>query len=139
MPQIDRAAIKNYFKPFPVWAVLCIIIGVPLIALYGIGLSPIAVGVLALVFNKKPTDQQMDEWLAEEIKFLNEKALSKLGIDASHCVRQPIVVYGPRVENTGFPPGSHLIFRYLVAGGSFPPGSHLIFRYLVAGGSILVM
>ena len=79
--------------------------------LKGIGLVPIVIGVLILVLTKKPTDQQMDEWFALEIEDLNQKALSKLGIDASQCVAKSVVVYGPRVENMG---GANL----LVAKGS---------------------
>ena len=101
MEEIDRRAIRNYFKPFPWWAVFCIIIGLPLLALKGLGLIPIAIGVLGIVLHKKPTDQQMDAWFEGEIKVLNQQALKKLGVDDSDCVAAPVVVYGPRVENTG--------------------------------------
>lgn len=101
MSDIDRKAITNYFKPFPMWAVWCIVIGVPLLRAYGLGIILIAIGIIALVTLKRPTDQQMDQWWQEEIQSLKTKALGKIGFDSADCVAEPVVVWGPRVANTG--------------------------------------
>lgn len=103
MQQIDRSAIVNYFKPFPTWAVVMIVIGVPLLFAKGFGLIFIAIGVIGIVLYSKgrPTDQQMDAWFEEEIKVLNERALKKIGVDAADCVAPAEAIYGPRVQNTG--------------------------------------
>lgn len=92
-----REQIKKYFKPFPKWAVWMIIIGLPFLYFYGLGLVLIGIGIWALVDStKKPSDAQMDAWLEEDLKVLHGKALSKTGTDASELVGEPVMVTGPR-------------------------------------------
>jgi hypothetical protein len=104
-----RRHIKKYFKPFPKWAVGMIIIGLPLLALYGLGLVLIGIGILGLVDgSKKPSDAQMDSWLEEDLNMLHGKALSKTGTDASELVGEPVMVTGPRVWNVA---DAHIAFN----------------------------
>ena len=102
MEQEKRSQIKKYFKKFPKWAVWMIVIGLPLIAAYGLGLIPIAIGIWGLVtYYQKPTDEQMDAWIQEDLKDLQARALAKTGIDQSELIGEPVMVYGPRFWNIG--------------------------------------
>lgn len=97
-----REQIKKYFKPFPKWAVWMIIIGLPFLYFYGLGLVLIGLGIWALVedWTKKPDDAQMDAWLEEDLREAHRKALSKTGTDASELVAEPVTVTGPRFWDT---------------------------------------
>ena len=97
-----RAAIKKYFASFPKWAVWAIIIGLPLTAAWGIGLLLIIPGILVLVsFYKKPTDAEMDKFIAEDLSLAIKKSLKKASIDESELVGESVVVTGPRIWDTG--------------------------------------
>ena len=117
MAQIDRKGIENYFKPFPKWAAWFIVLGVITIPAYGLGIVLIIIGILGLVLNKRPSDTQMDNWFTEESNDFQGKALSKCGVDSTECVAEPVVVWGPRIENRGNAPllvkkGKDSIIRY---------------------------
>lgn len=106
MSDIDRKAIANYFKPFPKWAVWCIVIGVALLfteeqSSVVIGIILIAIGIIRLVTMKRPSDQQMDQWWQQEDASLMAKSLGKAGFDSADCVAEPVTVWGPRVASTG--------------------------------------
>lgn len=104
-----REQIKKYFKPFPKWAVWMIGIGIPSLALQGLGLLLIGVGIWGLVaWSKRPTDAQMDAWLDEDLRMLPPKALSKTGTDPSDLVAEPVMITGPRLSDIA---NAHLAFR----------------------------
>ena len=106
--ETKRKMIRGYFKKFPKWAVIFIIIGL-LIMLGGSGGAFVA----GLVFcglggfgifsfsSGKPTDQQMDEWLEEDLCQLTKKALNKTGTDESELVAESVQVTGPRLWDVG--------------------------------------
>lgn len=121
-----REQIKKYFKPFPKWAVWMIIIGLPFLALYGLGLVLIGIGIWGLVdWNKKPDDAQMDAWLDEDLILLHGKALSKTGTDPSELVGEPVMVTGPRFWN--------------IAGaeGAYKKGKDNVLRFTPVGVTVL--
>ena len=109
MADIDRKMIENYFKPFPTWTIGCILIGVILgvvgfkvhIGLVGIGVLLVVIGIIGITALKQPSDRQMDEWWEQELRMLKVKALDKVGFDSEECVADPVLVWGPRVRNTG--------------------------------------
>jgi hypothetical protein len=104
-----REEIKKYFKPFPKWAVVMIVIGLPLLAAKGLGIVLIGLGIWGLVaWSKKPDDAQMDAWLEEDLKELHRKALSKTGTDVSDLVGEPVMVTGPRFWDVG---GAEVAFK----------------------------
>ncbi|MEM3112759.1 MAG: hypothetical protein QXY90_06945 [Candidatus Anstonellales archaeon] len=126
--QTKRNMIRNYFKPFPRWAIGMIVIGV----VFLIGLAP-EVGVGAIISGLliagiggigiysygqgKPTDQQMDEWLEEDLKGLSKKSLNKMGIDETELVSESIQITGPRLWDVGgadvfFKKGKDNVLRY---------------------------
>jgi len=49
----------------------------------------------------RPTDQQIDEWLEEDLKRTVKKAHDKMGIDESKIVGEPVQITGPRFWNIG--------------------------------------
>lgn len=116
--QIKREMIRNYFKPFPKWAAWMIAIGV-VIFLIGLGGSAGAI-ITGIVIagiggfgiyhysQGKPTDQQMDEWLEEDLKDLTKKALNKLGVDETELVSESVQVTGPRLWDVG---GADVLFK----------------------------
>src|SRR2546425_9227095 len=96
MEQEKRSQIKKYFKKFPKWAVWMIVIGLPLIPAYGLGLIPIPIGIWGLVtYYQKPTDEQMDAWIQEDLKDLQARALAKTGLDQSELFGEPVNAYRP--------------------------------------------
>jgi len=119
MSEIDRSKIAKYFNPFPMWTIAFIVIGILLIAVKGIGLIPLIIGGVGLYFyfTGRPTDQQMDEWIQEELRVMDARALQKVGFDKADAVAEPVPVWGPRVVNTGGVPfqikaGKDGILRY---------------------------
>ncbi len=102
MEQDERSQIKKYFARFPKWTIVVMIFSLPLLGLYGLGLIPIAIAIWGIVaYNKKPSDAQMDAWIAEDLKNLQSKALAKTGLDSAELIGEPVVVYGPRFWNVG--------------------------------------
>jgi len=49
----------------------------------------------------KPTDEQMDEWLDEDLKTLEKKAIDKMGTDESELVAESVQITGPRFWGIG--------------------------------------
>ena len=108
-----RTQIKKYFKPFPKWGVVLGVIG--LLSLMAgtpgviLGLVLIGIGGWAIFnWSQKPSDQQLDAWIEEDLKGLNAKALNKGGTDASELVGEAVVVTGPRLRQLG---GADLFFK----------------------------
>lgn len=102
MTEEERGKVKKYFAKFPKWVVWSIIIGLPLLAAWGLGLILIGAGIWGLVsYSQRPTDEQMDAWIQEDLKNLQARALAKTGLDASELVGGPVMVYGPRFWNIG--------------------------------------
>jgi len=102
MTQDEASRIKKYFAKFPKWTVVAIIIGLPLLSVYGLGIIPIGLGIWGIVsWYRKPTDQEMDAWVEEALKSVRARALNKSGLDLSELIGAPVVVYGPRFWNIG--------------------------------------
>jgi hypothetical protein len=102
MTQAERSQIKKYFKKFPTWAVWMIIIGLPLLAAKFVGVIPIGLGIWGIVsYYQKPSDEQMDAWIQEDLQGLRTRALAKTGLDTSELIAEPVMVYGPRFWNIG--------------------------------------
>lgn len=107
---IDRKKIKKYFEPLTKIS-YCLFIG----GILGFGLFysfpiPAIVSVIAIgiggwmiydYFFNKPTDEQMDSWLEEDLERLEPDSLSKARMDKSELVRTPVTIYGPRVTSVG--------------------------------------
>ncbi|MCL0056205.1 hypothetical protein M1N81_01325 [Dehalococcoidia bacterium] len=110
--QTKRKMIRNYFKKTPEWAIALIVIGAPIflvglavgeVGAIVVGILPIAIGAYGIYSGRgaKPTDRQMDEWLEEDLKSLNKKALDKMGTDESELVGEPVEITGPRFWDIG--------------------------------------
>lgn len=109
--ETKRKMTRNYFKAFPKWAIVFIIIGAItlLIGLSGSGKAAVfglvvaGLGALGIYLytQGKPTDQQMDQWLEEDLLKLSEKALLKTGTDKDETKADPVTVTGPRFWDVG--------------------------------------
>lgn len=107
--EAKREAIKKYFKPFPKWAIWFILIGI-LVMLGGsqagggvvvAGIVILGIGALGIwSASGKPSDQKMDEYIAEDLSLAKSKSLQKASIDESELVGDSVVVTGPRFWNT---------------------------------------
>ncbi len=100
-----RDAIKRYFAKFPGYAIILIIVGAVLLATDETsarvgGLFALIIGTL-IIFNwiKQPTDQQMDEYIAEDLLTVTNKSLSKSDVDRSQLVADLLTLTGFRIEN----------------------------------------
>lgn len=117
-----RVQIKKYFQPFPKVAIWAIIAGVVLIDAYGLGLILIGIGVGEFrSYSKKPTDQQIDTWINEDLKPIKQRALTKTGLDQSELVRESVLVTSPRFWNiggaeVGLKKGKDQIIRFMPLG-----------------------
>jgi|GEM_PF-1197165 len=103
-----RRAIQKYFSRMPKWA-LWLAGFAAIVALmaeggvrYGALLAALALVGWAITFvTGRPSDEQMDRWLAEDLTCLEARALSKIGLDRESLVRDAVVIIGPRFRNTG--------------------------------------
>lgn len=100
-----RDAIKRYFAKFPAYAIVLILVGAGLLATDETstrvgGLLSLLIGTF-IIFNwiKQPTDQQMDEYIAEDILTVTNKSLSKSDVDKSQLVSDLLTLTGFRIEN----------------------------------------
>lgn len=102
-----RKSIQKYFSiKFPKWAVVLVVIGlIGMLAgfsskdgiAYGfVGLLMVAGGGYAIYnYTQVPTDQQIDEWTREDLQTLDQRAVTKTGIDKSELVGEPVTITGP--------------------------------------------
>jgi hypothetical protein len=104
--QTKRNKIRNYFKPFPKWAIWMILIGVVMLlggasgsaglAVIGLVVAGIGGFVVYSYGQGKATDQEMDQFLNEDLIGLGKHGLNKVGVDGTELVGEPVQV-------TGFP------------------------------------
>jgi hypothetical protein len=102
MEHDKRTKIQAYFSQFPTWSVWSILLGIPLLAAYGFGLVLVGAGAWALYrYFQRPTDQEVDRWIEEDLASIHLKALNKTGLDVSELVSETVLVTGPRFWNIG--------------------------------------
>ena len=133
--ETKRKMIQSYFKKFPTWAVLFVLIGILclLIGFNGsggalvIGLILCGLGGFAIYSSTvgKPTDQQMDQWLEEDLSALTDKSLGKMGTEEDELVTESVQVTGPRLWDVG---GATVLFR---------KGSDNVLRFTPVGVSVI--
>jgi hypothetical protein len=106
--EAKRKAIKKYFQKFPTGAIWLILLGL-ILAMVGfkngagwviLGILLLALGILVIVLGVggKPTDREMDQFLAEDLENAKKKSLLKLTMDESQIVGDPLVIKGIRVK-----------------------------------------
>ena len=120
--EAERLQLKKYFAPFPQWTIWLMVVGFFLLPAYGLGLIPIGIGIWGLVsWSRKPSDEQVNAWIEEDLKKLQPKALERTGTDESELVSEPVLVYGPRFWNiegadVGIRKGKDGIVRFMPLG-----------------------
>ncbi len=99
----DRAALMhNYFRRFPRWTVVLIVLGLPLLAFKGAGTVPILLGLIGiLIWRRKPTDASIDAWIQQDLQRLETVALERTGLDDTQVKGDTLVLTGPRFWNVG--------------------------------------
>lgn len=123
---VDRKKVKKYFESTSKNSYYLLIGGIVGLFLFSsVTILAIASLIAAGIggwqiydtkFNK-PTDEQMDAWLTEDLDRLDPDSLKKAGLDSSELVRKPVMLYGPRLESTGgaefnYQRGKDNVFRY---------------------------
>jgi len=124
-----REQIKKYFKKFPKWAAWMVGIGAIVALVSGMEAGGIVLGVVLVgiggwaIWNsfQTPSDSEMDAWLEEDLKVLNQKALSKTGTDQSELGGERVMVTGPRFwdvlsANVGYKKGKDGTWRFTPVG-----------------------
>src|SRR5215470_9430658 len=97
-----RERIRKYFKPFPRWAVFVLILGIPLTAVYGLGLLLVILGIWNIAsWKRKPNDRQMDAWIEEDLGSMEKQALERTGLDESELVAETVLLTGLRFWKIG--------------------------------------
>jgi len=103
MTASDRSKIKRYFSHFPLWALVTLGIAIVVMVTRGIlvgngvGLLATAVAVVGLVgWGRRPSDRQMDQWLREELKRMEARALVRNNVTTTEIIRDPVTLAAPR-------------------------------------------
>ncbi len=103
-----RKAIKKYFAWKPKWILW---VALPLIVIgfnadassqyYFLAAAGALLARYIAVESGRPSDKQMDNWLAEDMRSIEARALVKSGLVRENLVRDAVVVFGPRFRNAG--------------------------------------
>jgi hypothetical protein len=115
-----RNSISAYFEPVPwMWIVLLSVLGIISITTYiYIGILLIGIAIwLYISTTKKPTDKQIDQFIAEDILSLKYSSLKKMGVDGSQLARESMDLKSWRLWETGgaqvkFKKGKDGVIRY---------------------------
>ena len=98
-----RELIENYFLGKPaMWPFVGVLVGIAIAYfwIWWVGLIIVAVllyFIIAFFRIKKPSDQQMDQWLEEDIEYFRNRALENLRIEKRDLIREGVELIGPRV------------------------------------------
>ncbi|CAM1342393.1 hypothetical protein [Tenacibaculum amylolyticum] len=123
----ERRKIKEYFKRFPTWTIWTILISIPFIGVYGIGIIGFIIsGITIYKWQQKIDDKQFDYYRNKSLRELRKVALEKLRLDESELVRDNESIISPKYWNIGgaklgMKKGKDDVLRYS------PIGTNLIF------------
>lgn len=104
--QFTEAEMKRYFATIPRGAIIAAVLGAIILFAgipaqsggmigFGLVLALIGVGVIvAMTSGSKPTDQEYDAWLESQARMTMSKAITKLGLDPSEIIREPLRIQG---------------------------------------------
>ncbi len=84
-------------------------------------------------FTQVPSDQQIDEWISEDLQGLDKRALDKIGIDKSELMSESAVITGP-YDFTIFKVGKDKVLRFgkiAAAIINFTPNQLLVYNCMV--------
>jgi hypothetical protein len=126
--ETKRKKIRSYFsRSQPGAAVLFVVVGViaVLLSLAGGRGAEVGVGAGILLFAggllwffvaimrqiKRPSGEQMDRWLEEDLAQIVERSFNKLGLDKSLKRREPLRITGPILWTTTGIPNRDLLWK----------------------------
>lgn len=109
---VDRKKVKKYFQATSKTSYYLLIGGIVGLFLFSSVTILLIASLIAAGFGawqiydtqfNKPTDEQMDAWLDEDLTRLLPDALKKAGVDISELEGQgkPVKIYGTRLESAG--------------------------------------
>lgn len=119
--KLKRKMIRNYFDKLPnavygfafagliCFCIACLLYGQLKVVsqaalnMIGIGVFLLALGWLVwYMHSRKPraTDEQFDAFFSEDLTELNDHALSKMGMQKSQLVREPVNIVAPKLWDT---------------------------------------
>jgi hypothetical protein len=119
--QAKRKAVRRYFEPrrFPILSAILLLVGVFFLAdgrAVGLGLllmMPFPAIMLWRALRPRPSHEQIDAWLAEDLAQLAPRALRKLDLDEEDIVTDgPLRIIAPILWSThGVPESETKLFR----------------------------
>lgn len=115
---VKRARIARFFAPWPLWQVAPAPAGLIIAAIGvaartrwlfipGILVAFCGMILIARLVGAKPSDAQMDEWLAEDVDALFERARKSLTIEPEQVIAEPVLV-GPGLLFMGWPEAARI-------------------------------
>jgi hypothetical protein len=110
--QEKRAAIKKYFVKVPGWMWIVVVLAISLSVIlkdFSYLIPGIIIGLFIwLKLKGKPSDSDMDGFIAEDLQNAIAKSLIKTSIDNSELVSESVIIHGPRLSRTG---GAEFLFK----------------------------
>ncbi|MCT7634746.1 hypothetical protein N5U36_04735 [Aliarcobacter butzleri] len=110
--QEKRAAIKKYFVKVPGWMWIVVVLAISLSVIlkdFSYLIPGIIIGLFIwLKLKGKPSDSDMDGFIAEDLQNAIAKSLIKTSIDNSELVSESVIIHGPRLRGTG---GAEFLFK----------------------------
>lgn len=110
--QEKRAAIKKYFVKIPGWMWIVVVLAISLSVIlkdFSYLIPGIIIGLFIwLKLKGKPSDSDMDGFIAEDLQNAIAKSLIKTSIDNSELVSESVIIHGPKFWLTG---GAEILFK----------------------------
>ena len=94
-----RKLIRKYFKEFPSWAVILLVVGVLILWVpyfnFLFGIPSIIIGIVGLIvgLSGRPSDSQIDDWLESDQEELIARSKVKLALDDSLIISDPYKIF----------------------------------------------
>jgi len=107
---IDRTSVKKYFESVDRKTYYMFFGGLIGVFLFSSITILLIVSIALLGYSgykiyqvkfNKPSDEQMDQWLLEDLQRLEPDSLNKARVDKSELVREPVMLKGPKLKSVG--------------------------------------
>ena len=125
--EAKRKKIRSYFaKSHPGCAIIPVLVGTIVVVLaLGARAPEVAVGVAVLFFAialiwffvaitrqlRRPSDEQMDQWLEDDLNHIVKRTYDRLGLQERNQRRKPLLIRGPILWSTVGIPNKDLLWK----------------------------